>query len=72
MSDRIEPTVKDLADPVFLAWLKQVSPMPAEPDPQDLDPAARAANDEQRAHQWRLAQARKLARLWKKWQASRN
>ena len=81
MPKKIEPTsIKQLEDPAFLAWVRQQGQSPCKPDREDFDPddvASTTPGDvvsttEELAHLYRLAQARKLRRLWGKWKAQGN
>ena len=62
--------ITDLTDPKFLGWIDKVHGGRIEPDPQDFDHSADARLLHQQAEQYRLAQARKLMRLYKEWNAS--
>jgi hypothetical protein len=63
-------SIKDLENPFFLAWAKAKVPWPVQPDEQDYDSSSAAATDKEAAHQYRIAQARKLMRLYGEWKAS--
>jgi hypothetical protein len=64
---------KDLEDPEFLRFVKGRFPGgKVVPDDEDWDPDAIARTDEEAAHQYRLAQARKLMRMYAGWKASLN
>jgi hypothetical protein len=66
-------SAKELENPEFLAWLaKRVPSMPIEPDPEDFDKSASLITMQQQAEQYRLAQARKLIRLYAEWEAGKN
>jgi hypothetical protein len=72
----LEPTtmeMKDLEDPAFLKFVGERFPGGrVEPDDEDYDPDAIARTDEEAAHQYRLARARKLMRMYAGWKASLN
>jgi hypothetical protein len=62
--------LKDIENPRFLAWIEaREGRFPIQPDPQDLDESVVAETEEEQAHQWRLAQARKMLRLYRVWKA---
>jgi hypothetical protein len=65
-------TSNPLDDPAFVAYLESYYQGPIEPDKQDLDPTARRRTDKECAEQWRLAQGRKLARIFHEWKALQN
>jgi hypothetical protein len=61
---------QDLEDPDFFCWVRsQSGGGTGEPDPEDYDQPAAAETE---AEIYRLAQARKLMRLWGQWKASRS
>jgi hypothetical protein len=69
----IEPSeVDDLTDPDFLKWVTQHHGSPVEPDGPNFDRAAQPRTEKEQGHQYRLAQARKLMRLWGDWKATTN
>jgi hypothetical protein len=66
MSERPE----DLHDPNFIAYLRQSVGLPIRPDREDYDGTVAADTTEAQAHQYRLAQARKMVCLYRAWKAS--
>jgi hypothetical protein len=66
--------LKKLADPAFLEHLETRTGgrKPITPDAEDLDEAARADTIEEQANQYRLAQARKMLRMYTEWKAAQN
>jgi hypothetical protein len=60
--------MKELEDPAFLQHLKQTQKTPIVPDDQDYDHEARPVTEAERAHEYRLSQARKLMRLYRVWE----
>jgi hypothetical protein len=72
-NEMIQPTSLDqLEDPEFMRWLNKRFPGPQKPDEEDCDRSVHAATTAEKAHQYRLAQARKLMRLWGAWKAAQN
>jgi hypothetical protein len=70
-----EPTsVKDLDNPMFLAWLKGLlQGGKFEPDDQDYDgPITRPLTHKGAARIYRLAQSKKLMRMYRDWKAGKN
>jgi hypothetical protein len=70
-----EPTsVKDLDNPMFLAWLKgQLQGGKIEPDDQDYDvPITRPVTKKEAGRIYRLAQSKKLMQMYGEWKASQN
>lgn len=64
---------KDLEDPAFLKFLEGKSPGgPIEPEWQDFDATANPRTEAEQAEQYRLAQARRLIRLYQEWKAGQN
>jgi hypothetical protein len=66
----MSPTRLDLENPRFLDWLNVHYPGPITPDKDDKDPKALLTSDHEEAEQYRLAQARKIMRLWREWKAN--
>jgi hypothetical protein len=64
--------VEDLHDPDFLAYLKKRAGFPIKPDAQDVDWLISAETEAEQAHQYRLAQARKMLRVYGEWKAGLN
>jgi hypothetical protein len=62
------------SDPAFLEHLETQmgGRKPITPDAEDLDEAARADTIEEQANQYRLAQARKMLRMYSEWKAAQN
>ena len=70
-----EPTtMEDLENPVFLAWLKgRLRGRKMEPDDQDYDfSITRPVTNKEAGKLYRLAQARKMIRMYREWKASQN
>jgi hypothetical protein len=62
---------EQLHDPAFLAYVRERFPGgPVKPDPEDYDREAPANTHAEWAEEYRLAQARKLLRMWADWKAS--
>jgi hypothetical protein len=59
------------AAPEFMAYLQRISALPVQPDAQDFDQEATANTTQPSAHQHRIAQARKIIRLYQQWKAER-
>jgi hypothetical protein len=76
MSERPEDLdakdIAELEDPTFLAYVKQRVGMPVKPDDEDYDWNLPANTIEEQAHEYRLAQASKLLRLYREWKAGLN
>jgi hypothetical protein len=71
--DDLDPKdVTELHDPAFHAYVRQRVGMPVTPDEEDFDWTAPAHTQAEQAHQYRLAQARKLLRLYREWKAGQN
>jgi hypothetical protein len=69
------PTEEDLLDdPAFRSYLRERFPPDGviEPEGEDIQPKARPATDAECAHEHRLAQARRMVRLWQEWKAKQN
>jgi hypothetical protein len=66
--------VKDLDNPMFLAWLKgQLQRGKIEPDDQDYDfPITRPMTNKEANRLYRLAQTKKLMRMYGDWKAGQN
>jgi hypothetical protein len=64
--------MKELADPAFQDWVKTRDGWPVTPEKQDIDTSTPADSDAEAAHQYRLAQARKVVRLFREWKAQQN
>jgi hypothetical protein len=65
--------LEDLNDAEFLKFVKKQCPEgPVQPDGEDYSPTASSQTDEERADQYRLAQASKLMRLHRQWRAGRS
>jgi hypothetical protein len=65
--------MKDLMNPAFLEFVREQFPdSPVRPDAQDYDSGAIARTNEEAAGLYREAQARKLMRMYKQWEASLN
>jgi hypothetical protein len=61
--------VKKLENPAFQKHLRSTQgPGPVKPDLQDYDRGADAHTIAQQTHQYRLAQLRKLYRLYQEWE----
>jgi hypothetical protein len=70
-----EPTsVKDLDNPMFLAWLKgRLRGGKMEPDDQDYDfPITRPVTNKEAGKLYRLARTKKLMRMYGEWTAGQN
>jgi hypothetical protein len=67
-------SVKDLENPMFLAWLKgQLHGGKIEPDDQDYDvPITRPVTNKGAGRLYRLAQSKKLKRMYGDWKAGQN
>jgi hypothetical protein len=50
-------------------YVKEQTGLPVRPDPEDHDRSVAAEPEAEQAHQYRLAQARKLLRLYRRWQS---
>jgi hypothetical protein len=61
-----------LTNPLFVAHIKRNHPFPFKPDDMDFDGSVTATTDEERREQYRLAQARKLMRLYRAWKQEQN
>jgi hypothetical protein len=66
----MHPSLDNLKDPEFLQYLRKRFPGKIEPEQQDFDFDAHAETDAECAHQYRLAQAGRIIRLWKEWKAA--
>src|SRR5262249_39929861 len=63
----------DPYEPAFLAYLEaETGGKPVKPDDEDFDLKARPVTEAEQAHEYRLAQARKILRLHKEWKANQN
>jgi hypothetical protein len=56
--------MKTMHDPRFMAYVKEQAGLPVRPDPEDYDRSVAAETEAEQAYQYRLAQARKLLRLY--------
>jgi hypothetical protein len=66
----LEPAPGELAEPAFLKYISGLFPDGiVYPDDQDFDKNAKARAEGEMAFHFRLAQARKLVRVWRRWQA---
>lgn len=73
LPDELRPEhVEDLHDPRFLAYLKKRGRFPIVPDAQDYEGMLSVETEAEQAHQYRLAQARKMLRLYGEWKAGLN
>jgi len=77
MKDRFNyPTpqnVPELEDPAFLSYLHEKYPdSPIKPEKEDYDPSASPRTVAEEAHEYRLAQARRLLRIHQEWKQSQN
>jgi hypothetical protein len=61
--------IKALEDPAFLEHLKSQTGGIIRPDPEDIDRSVPAGTIEEQAEQYRLAQTRKMLRLYLAWKA---
>ena len=60
-----------LDDPAFARWLQtRLGGSHLHPDEQDIDPAAQPSTSAEASEFWRLAEARKLVRLYQEWKAA--
>ena len=64
--------ISELEDPQFCRWLESQFSGPIKPDARDFDVSAKAHTEAERAKLYRLAQARKVMRLYRAWKASQN
>jgi hypothetical protein len=73
MSERPEDldpaSIKDLENPAFLKYAKARAGQPIKPDDEDFDKTVSAHTVAERAEQYRMAQARRLIRLYREWKA---
>jgi hypothetical protein len=53
----------------FNCHLRRLNLFPIKPDEQDYDPTSQAHTPEEQAHQYRLAQGRKMQRLYNEWRS---
>jgi hypothetical protein len=61
-------SIEQLENPHFQRWLRgNHGSQPIKPDDEDYDWDTQAESEAERAEQYRLAQARKLKRLWHQW-----
>jgi hypothetical protein len=76
-----QDAVTNLADPAFCAWLREtLGPEPVDPDAEDYEAAKLheeysdpwKAREVQLAHNYHLAQASKLMRLYRQWRVDRS
>jgi hypothetical protein len=72
MTNQLEPTEADLEDQDFREWVKAKYGA-VQPDAEDYptvtgEEQGSLADDRYAAHQYRLATANKLVRLWREWQ----
>jgi hypothetical protein len=65
MGERLE----DLKDPQFLEYLKTHVGLPISPDHRGYNFSVVADTVEVQAHPYRLAEARKMLRLYREWKA---
>jgi hypothetical protein len=64
---------KDLENPQFVAhWKHLTGGKPIKPDDQDYDPSADPKTIEETAHEYGLAQGRKLMRIYQAWKSEQN
>jgi len=62
--------IEGLQEPAFLRYIDQQVAAPIEPDDEDLDKSANPTTVKEQANEYRLAQARKLLRLYRQWKAT--
>jgi hypothetical protein len=67
-----ELTMKPLEDPGFMAYLQRINALPIQPEAEDFDQDATANTKQPSAHQHRIAQARKIIRVYRQWKATQN
>jgi hypothetical protein len=66
-SDDVKATELENAD--FLRWLQRTKPGPVCPDDEDFDTHAAFGTTAEFADEYRLAQAKKLVRLFRQWRS---
>jgi hypothetical protein len=77
MANLVEPTEADLEDQDFQAWVDATYGV-VQPDAEDYptvtpeEQQESLADDRYAAHQYRLATANKLLRLWRQWKSEQN
>jgi hypothetical protein len=71
--------MSEIQDERFRERLRAIEPSPIQPDPEDYDAVEAVygtippdSPDEVCGDRYRLVQAEKLIRLWKRWKASQN
>jgi hypothetical protein len=68
-----QESIRDLENPAFLEYLRQQGIVGRiNPDSEDFDWSAPAQTNKERAEQYRLAQARRLIRMYRDWKAKGN
>ena len=67
--DKGKPKIPTLSDPKFLDYLVKTFPKGIVPDKTDFDSEAWEAMEAEQAEKYRLAQARRLLRLFDEWKA---
>jgi hypothetical protein len=66
-------SLSDLANLDFVKYLRRQFPDDrVRPDDQDFDLSAEVTTDEQASEQYRLADARKVIRMYREWKAAQN
>jgi hypothetical protein len=66
-------SLSDLANLDFVKYLRREFPDDrVRPDDQDFDLSAEVTTDEQASEQYRLADARKVIRMYREWKAAQN
>jgi hypothetical protein len=62
--------IKAFENPAFAAYLRTLGRI--EPDTEDLDTTATPSTDAECAREYRLAQGRKIMRIYRDWKARQN
>jgi hypothetical protein len=65
-------SMKEMENPAFLEYIRQQCGMPVPPDKEDYDLTVFPRTEEEAGHQYRLAQSRKLLRMYREWKATQN
>ena len=65
-------SVDDLGNPEFVKYARNLFPNGIRPDDEDFDRNANPKTESARARQYKLAQTRKLIRLYREWKAQQN